>query len=67
MKTFWMGRDSNTFTSALKGIRKTPSSVSSAHKGSIPKDGNGCVLKQSSFSNLYSPQTRIVKRKNLTL
>jgi hypothetical protein len=65
MKELLISRESNTFTSALKGMRNNPSMASSSHRTS---KSNECgFIQKSSFTRLYSPRAQIIKRKNLTL
>jgi hypothetical protein len=60
-----MSQEGSSFTSALKGIRKTPSIASSTTKTSRSTD-NG-LFQKTSFSSISSPRVNITTRKDLTL
>lgn len=60
-----MSQEGSSFTSALKGIKKTPSIVSSTTKASRSTDHG--LFQKASFSSISSPRVNITTRKDLTL
>jgi hypothetical protein len=60
-----VSQEGSSFTSALKGLRKTPSMASSTTKASRSTDH--AIFQKTSFSTINSPRVNITTRKDLTL